>query len=200
MEPPGADFRGLGRFIGSLAGSTFAAKRLANKWWSAVLAEPSSIRRPPLAVMSVFETVEPCLAWPKSARIGFYGPRQHRRPSPPRGCAETIFFLPKSLEISPRAPFGTPNLFFELRAASGSDFRRLWAPTWLRRGLRRAPGSILGAILAHFYYISMFFVGVSAFGVVAFCSCVFHCFSSKFCLFSASARKRRTCENATPSE
>ena len=36
----GADFRGLGRFIGSLAGSTFAAKRLANKWWSAVLAEP----------------------------------------------------------------------------------------------------------------------------------------------------------------
>ena len=40
LEPPGADFRGLGRFIGSLAGSTFAAKRLANKWWSAVLAEP----------------------------------------------------------------------------------------------------------------------------------------------------------------
>ena len=40
LEPPGADFRGLGRFIASLAGSTFAAKRLANKWWSAVLAEP----------------------------------------------------------------------------------------------------------------------------------------------------------------
>ena len=40
LEPPGADFRGLGRCIGSLAGSTFAAKRLANKWWSAVLAEP----------------------------------------------------------------------------------------------------------------------------------------------------------------
>ena len=39
-ERPGADFRGLGRFIASLAGSTFAAKRLANKWWSAVLAEP----------------------------------------------------------------------------------------------------------------------------------------------------------------
>ena len=40
LEPPGADFRGLARFIGSLAGSTFAAKRLPNKWWSAVLAEP----------------------------------------------------------------------------------------------------------------------------------------------------------------
>ena len=40
LEPPGADFRGLGHFIGSLAGSTFAAKRLANTWWSAVLAEP----------------------------------------------------------------------------------------------------------------------------------------------------------------
>ena len=40
LEPPGADFRGLARFIASLAGSTFAAKRLANKWWSAVLAEP----------------------------------------------------------------------------------------------------------------------------------------------------------------
>ena len=40
LEPPGADFRGLGRFIASLAGSTFAAKRLANTWWSAVLAEP----------------------------------------------------------------------------------------------------------------------------------------------------------------
>ena len=39
-DDPGAHFRGLGRFIGSLAGSTFAAKRLANKWWSAVLAEP----------------------------------------------------------------------------------------------------------------------------------------------------------------
>ena len=34
--------------------------------------------------MSVFEIFEPSLAWPKSARIGFYGPRQHRRPGPAR--------------------------------------------------------------------------------------------------------------------
>ena len=46
------------------------------------MAEPESIRRPPLAVMSVFGIVEPSLAWPKSARIGFYGPRQRRRPMP----------------------------------------------------------------------------------------------------------------------
>ena len=47
--------------------------------------------------MSVFEIVEPSLAWPKSARIGFYGPRILRQPSP-RRCPADATFLPKSLQ------------------------------------------------------------------------------------------------------
>ena len=73
--------------------------------------------------MSVCEIVEPSLAWPKSARIGFYGPRQHRRPMPARGEVDATF-LPISLEISLRGARGT---FFRLwrppRALSESSWR-----------------------------------------------------------------------------
>ena len=42
------------------------------------------IRRPPLAEVSVFEIDLPELAWPKSARIGFYEPRASRQAGPRR--------------------------------------------------------------------------------------------------------------------
>ena len=73
--------------------------------------------------MSVFEIFEPSLAWPKSARIGFYGARQHRRPGP-RRVPPDASFLPFSLEISPRGALGT---FFRHwrppRALSESSWR-----------------------------------------------------------------------------
>ena len=61
-----------------------------------------------------------------------------------------VKFQENRSKIAPGASWGRQNCFFELPAAAGSDFRRLWAPTWLRRGLRRPPGSILGAILDDF--------------------------------------------------
>ena len=83
------------------------------------MAEPSSIRRPPLAVMSVFKIVEPSLAWPKSARIGFYGPRQHRRPMPPRVPPGSTF-LSKSLQNSFWPLLEATKVFFWPRRLSKS--------------------------------------------------------------------------------
>ena len=142
--------------------------------------------------MSVFEIVEPSLAWPKSARIGFYGPRQHRRPGPPRVGVEGRF-LSISLEISPRGALGTffrpwrpPRALLEsswrgsraqeaakaLPEASGVDFWRLF-------------GSQNGAVLGFF----------SSFRGMVFFACIWTVFCSTFFLFegcSRSARKRRT--------
>ena len=77
--------------------------------------------------MSVFGTFEPSLAWPKSARIGFYGPRQHRRPMRPRvqffaklapkfllgafGSYQSFFFAARRLSKSAaEANFKVPEL------------------------------------------------------------------------------------------
>ena len=58
--------------------------------------------------MSVFETVEPSLAWPKSARIGFYGLRQHRRPMPFR----IDLFANLVGNFSQGRPWKFPSFFF----------------------------------------------------------------------------------------
>ena len=90
---------------------------------------------------SVFEIDEPSLAWPKSARIGFYGPRQHRRPMPRRcqffGQSRWKFLLGAPLELF-SAPGGLQERF---RRALGAEVARRRRP----RRSRRPPGSIFGS-------------------------------------------------------
>ena len=97
--------------------------------------------------MSVFGIVEPSLAWPKSARIGFYGPRQHRRPIPAR-CRVDGRFLPISLEFSSRGAFGT---FFSPLEASKSAFGELLARKSRAGGGQGAPGGLRGRFLETFW-------------------------------------------------
>ena len=92
--------------------------------------------------MSVFEIFEPSLAWPKSARIGFYGPRQHRRPMPP-----WVEFFAK---IAPKFLLG----------AFGSYQSLFWGPGGSPRALgRRFLGSrswLLRALGFHVVFITIF--------------------------------------------
>ena len=150
--------------------------------------------------------MRPCIEWCGFASLRPYvypaSKRSLDSPKPlppgPPPCRRRPHLGPqisrKSLKHRSWRLFGSPKLFFELPAASGSDFRSLWAPTWLRRGLRRPPGSILGAILAHFP------LNVDVFRL-CFCVCFRCMFRLMFSLFffkvpslSGSARKRRTCE------
>ena len=53
-----------------------------------------AFRRPPLAVRrACLKWLSLALAWPKSARIGFYGRPRHRQPSPPAGVESSGFSL-----------------------------------------------------------------------------------------------------------
>ena len=79
--------------------------------------------------MSVFGIFEPSLAWPKSARIGFYGPHQHRRPNP---AANNEFC-------------GSPG---PSQSLSGAAPGRLSKQGWRPRPAQRPPGEHFGAILA----------------------------------------------------
>ena len=92
----------------------------------------------------MFEIFEPSLAWPKSARIGFYGLRQHRRPMPPR-CQ---FFCKSRWKFLPGAPLeffsAAGGLQERFRRALGAEVARRRRP----RRSRRPPGSIFGDILA----------------------------------------------------
>ena len=142
--------------------------------------------------MSVFGIVEPSLAWPKSARIGFYGPRQHRRPIPPRVHFDPTFF-PLFLQISPRDALGT---FFRPwrppRALSESSWRGSRAqeaakalPEASGVDFWRHVGSQNGPLFGFF----------SSFRGMVFFACIWTVLGSTFFLFegcSRSARKRRT--------
>ena len=156
------------------------------------MAEPSSIRRPPLAVMSVCETVEPSLAWPKSARIGFYGPRQHRRPMPPRRPPDASF-LPISLEISPRGARGTfVRPWRPPRALSESS----WRGSRAQEASKALPEASGVDFWRHFGSQNGAFFGFfSSFRGMVFFACIWTVFGSTFFLLegcSRSARKRRT--------
>ena len=156
------------------------------------MAEPSSIRRPPLAVMSVFEIVEPSLAWPKSARIGFYGLRQRRRPSPSRWRPEATF-LPSSLEISPRGALGTLcRPWRPPRALSESS----WRGSRAQEAAKALPEASGVDFWRHFSFQNGACLGFfSSFRGMVFFACIWTVFCSTFFLFegcSRSARKRRT--------
>ena len=142
--------------------------------------------------MSVFEIVEPSLAWPKSARIGFYGLRQHRRPSPSR-CRVTGSLFVFFLQISPRGALGT---FFSPLEASKSAFGELLARKSRAGGGQGAPGGLRGRFLDTYWLPKRCFVlFFSSFRGMAFFACIWTVFCSTFFLFegcSRSARKRRT--------
>ena len=169
-----------------------ATKRLANKGWSAVLAEPSSIRRPPLAVMSVCETFEPSLAWPKSARIGFYGLRQHRRPM----LGRCDIFANLVGNFSQGRPWKFPSFFFRPwrppRALLESSWRGSRAQE-AAKALPEAPGVVFWRHVGS--QNGAFFGFCSSFRSMVFFACIWIIFCSTFFLFegcSRSARKRRT--------
>ena len=142
--------------------------------------------------MSVFEIVEPSLAWPKSARIGFYGPRQHRRPGPPR-CGVDGRFLPISLECSSRGALGT---FFRHwrppRALSESS----WRGSRAQEAAKALPEASGVDFWRHFSSQNGAFFGFfSSFRGMVFFACIWTVVCSTFFLFegcSRSARKRRT--------
>ena len=142
--------------------------------------------------MSVFEIVEPSLAWPKSARIGFYGPRQHRRPMPPRSQFDGTF-LPISFEISLRGARGT---FFRLwrppRALSESS----WRGSRAQEAAKALPEASGVDFWRHFGSQNCAFFGFcSSFRGMVFFACIWTVFCWTFFLFegcSRSARKRRT--------
>ena len=138
-------------------------------------ARSDEIRRPPLAVMSVFEIFEPSLAWPKSARIGFYGLRQHRRPSPPR-CRFDGSFLLISFEISPRGARGT---FFRLwrppRALSESS----WRGSRAQEASKALPEASGVDFWSHFGPQNSVFLGLySSFRGMVFLACIWTIFGS----------------------
>ena len=82
--------------------------------------------------MSVFGIFEPSLAWPKSARIGFYGPRQRRRPMRLFCQSRWKFLLGTLLEV--------PKFLFPPLEASKSAFGELLARKSRAGGVQGAPG------------------------------------------------------------
>ena len=141
----------------------------------------------------MFGIVEPSLSWPKSARIGFYGPRQHRRPMPGR-CE---FFCQSRWKILSGAAVEVPKFLFSAPGGLQERFwRALGAEVARRRRPRRSrrpPGSIFGDSLAP--KAVLFFVFFSSFRGMVFFACIWTVVCSTFFLFegcSRSARKRRT--------
>ena len=138
--------------------------------------------------MSVFEIVEPSLAWPKSARIGFYGPRQHRRPMPAR-CQ---FFANLVGNFSQGRPWN----FFPPLEASKSAFGELLARKSRAGGGQGAPGGLRGRFLETFQLPKRRFYSIfSSFRGMVFFACIWTVFCSTFFLFegcSRSLRNRRT--------
>ena len=139
--------------------------------------------------MSVCGIFEPSLAWPKSARIGFYGPRQRRRPRPPR-CPPDALPVPVFCKSRWKFLPGAPLDFF---SAAGGLQERFWRALGAEvarrrrpRRSRRPPGSIPKRC---------FFGICSSFRGMVFFACIWTVFCSTFVLFegcSRSARKRRT--------
>ena len=143
--------------------------------------------------MSVFEMFEPSLAWPKSARIGFYGPRQHRRPMGARGEVGATF-LPISLEISPRGALGT---FFRPWRPPRALLESSWRGSRAQEASKALPEASGVDFWRHFGSQNGAFFGFcSSFRGMVFFACIWTVFCSTFFLFegcSRSARKRRTC-------
>ena len=135
--------------------------------------------------MSVFETFEPSLAWPKSARIGFYGPRQHRRPMPPR-CPPDASFLPISLEISPRGALGTFFRPWRLpRALSESS----WRGSRAQEAAKALPEASGVDFWRHFgSQNGACFDFFSSFRGMVFFACIWTVFCSTFFLFEGCSR------------
>ena len=142
--------------------------------------------------MSVFGIVEPSLAWPKSARIGFYGLRQHRRPMPPR-CQ---FFCQSRWKCLPGAPLEVPKFLFPPLEASKSAFGELLARKSRAGGGQGAPGGLRGRFLETCWLPKRcLFSFFSSFRGMVFFACIWTVCCSTFFLFegcSRSARKRRT--------
>ena len=126
FQPVGADSEGLRRFF---CRQLRATRRLANKGWSAVLAEPSSIRRQPLAVMSVFGMVELVPSLTKTA---------------PRGAKSD----PRRPQEPPRAPQDLPRC--NLMSGLGGYLGPTWRPEASRRPFWPPRGSMFAPPALHF--------------------------------------------------
>ena len=142
--------------------------------------------------MSVFGIVEPSLAWPKSARIGFYGPRQHRRPGPPR-CRVEDKIWPIVANISARGALGT---FFRPWRPPRALLESSWRGSRAQEAAKALPEASGVDFWRHFgYQNSAWFDFFSSFRGMMFFACIWTVFCSTFFLFegcSRSARKRRT--------
>ena len=99
--------------------------------------------------MSVFEIVEPSLAWPKSARIGFYGPRQRRQPPPQAPVESSWFFAFFVGALGPVLAWSRVLVWVLLSFLAAFCLAKV-APD----AKKRPPESMLGAILA---YVSVMF-------------------------------------------
>ena len=144
--------------------------------------------------MSVFEFFEPSLAWPKSARIGFYGLRQHRRPSPPR-CQ---FFANLVGNFSQGRPWKFPSFFFRPWRPPRALLESSWRGSRAQEAAKALPEASGVDFWRHFgsqngaFFFLAFFSSFRGMGFFAF---IWTVFCSTFFLFegcSRSARKRRT--------
>ena len=142
--------------------------------------------------MSVFGIVETSLAWPQSARIGFYGLRQHRRPMPAR-CRPDASFSPISLQISPRGALG---IFFRRWRPPRALLESSWRGSRAQEAAKALPEASGVDFWRHFGSQNGAFCGFfSSFRGMVFFACIWTVFCSTFFLFegcSRSARKRRT--------
>ena len=142
--------------------------------------------------MSVFETVEPSLAWPKSARIGFYGLRQHRRPMPFR-----IDFLVNLVgNFFQGCPWKFPSFFFRPCRPPRALLESSWRGSRAQKAAKALPEAAGVDFWRHFGSQNGAFFGFcSSFRGMVFFACIWTGFCSTFFLFegcSRSARKRRT--------
>ena len=142
--------------------------------------------------MSVFEIVEPSLAWPKSARIGFYGPRQHRRPMPSR-CH---FFANLVGYFSQGRPWKFPSFFFRPWRPPRALLESSWRGSRAQEAAKALPEASGVDFWRHFSSQNGALFGFfSSFRGMVFFACIWTVVCSTFFLFegcSRSARKRRT--------
>ena len=131
------------------------------------------------------------LAWPKSARIGFYGPRQHRRPIRPRPHFEATF-CPLFLQIYPRDSLGT---FFRPWRPPRALLESSWRGSRAQEASKALPEASGVDFWRHVGSQNGAFFYFSSFRGMVFFACIWTVCCTTFFLFegcSRSARKRRT--------
>ena len=144
---------------------------------------------------SVFGIVEPSLAWPKSARIGFYGLRQHRRPRPPRCRFESIFVANLVGNFSQGRPWKFPSFFFRPWRPPRALLESSWRGSRAQEAAKALPEASGVDFWRYVGFQNGVFCFISSFRGMVFFACIWTVVCSTFFLFegfSRSARKPRT--------